>query len=123
MRLASLILAVALSFPVLASEPSATVALEVPGTQYRSHDTTLPPPDQEVFPPVWDDTADVYDELEEDLKETEDEVELTTDDEVELEVQPEVDLNNDVTDPLLESAPENEPPLEAVPSLEDHDHG
>lgn len=115
MRLASLILAAALSFPVLASasEPSATLAMEVPGTQYRIHDSTLPPPDLEVFPPVWDDTADIYDELENDLKEE--------DEKVELEVQPEVDLNNDVTAPLLESAPEDEPPLEPSPDL-DHEH-
>lgn len=101
MRLATLMLAAALSFPAIAApsyenhssvESSTVIAMDVPGTQYRKPDPTFPERSQEE-PPTWDDTADTSDDLRHDVDSTENEA----------EVKPEQDLNNDVHDPLLES--------------------
>ncbi len=99
MRLATLMLAAALSFPAIAAPSSeihssvdspTVIAMEVPGTQFRKPDPTSPERSQEE--PFWDDTADTSDDLRDDVE---------TDNEV--EVKPEQDLNNNVHDPLLES--------------------
>lgn len=96
MRLASLMLAAALSFPVVAApnvntliaEGTTIVAMEVPGTQFRKPDPTFP--ESNRSDPTWDDTADTSDDLRLDV-------------EIDTDAQSERDLNNDVHDPLLES--------------------
>lgn len=87
-----------------AGDTPSVLAYDIPGTEYRGQNPTQP---EKTDPPHWDDTADISDELELELREEQHDNDS--------EVYFEKDLNNDVHSPLLEDSsqePEELPPID-----------